>query len=376
MIAVNDSTTNDPTTNDQTTNDPTTNDQTTTSGDASPAACPSGPIAVTGATGFLGKRATESLLREGCRLRCLVRGASHIEPLVETAAELGVSDALEFVRLDLRDRPAVVEALQGCPTLVHLAAGLTGSTSTLFASGPIATRHLLHAAADAGVVRVVLISSLGVYEASSLKSGGLQDESCSVDRRAAQRDPYSYAKIVQERVAREVADERDLELVVLRPGVIFGEGRPAISSRAGLQLGGLLVQLGGRQRMPYTYVANCGDAVARAAIASEAAGQTLNILDDDLPTASQLIKTCRKLGRRVRRVWVPGPLVPGLCGLYHAYSRWTGGQLPPVLTRYRAKSMWRRVRYTNERVKTVLGWSPRVPMAEAIARTVAAEQAK
>ena len=330
----------------------------------------SGPLAVTGATGFLGRRTAASLTRDGHTIRCLMRGSSDDGPLRDAVVD---ESLLQTRRLDFRDEPALREALEGCDVLVHLAAGLSGSASTLFASGAVATRKLLHAAADAGVRRVVLISSLGVYEASSLRRGEPQSEDCPVDRKAAARDPYSYSKIVQERVAREVAAERNLELVVLRPGVIFGEGRPPIASRAGLQIGGLLVQMGGRQQMPYTYVENCADAVARAAVAESAGGATINILDDDLPTASQLVRMCRKLGKPVRRVWVPGPAVPTLCGLYHAYSRLSGGQLPPVLTRYRARSMWRPVRYVNDRAKQLLGWTPRVPIPEAIRRTVQAE---
>ena len=328
------------------------------------------PIVVTGATGFLGRRVAASLAFDGHAMRCLLRGSSDAGPLEQA---VGGRVDLSLVRLDFRDQDALTEAMRGADTLLHLAAGLSGSTSALFASGPVATRKLLHAAADAGIGRVVLISSLGVYGASLLRSGQTLDESTPIDPNAAARDPYSYSKVRQEEVARRVAEERGLDLVVIRPGVIFGEGRPTISSRAGLPLGGLLVQMGGRQLMPYTYVENCADAVAAAATAPTAAGQTINILDDDLPTASGLVRTVRQMGKPVRRLWVPGPLVPTACAVYHWYSRVSGGQLPPVLTRYRAKSMWKPVAYSNAKAKRVLGWAPRVSMTEAIGRTVAAE---
>lgn len=323
-------------------------------------------IALTGSTGFLGRRVVQRLVDDGVDVRCLVRASSDTGPLKEHVGENGWRH-VDIVRAELLDFEACRNALEGCEILLHVAAGLTGSASTLFLNSVSSTKTLLSAAAEAGVRRVVLISSLGVYDGQAVKPGGVLTEDTPLDPDPAARDPYSYSKIVQEREARAICEQHNLELVVLRPGVITGPGRDVVSGRCGLKVGPLLVQMGGRQQLPYTYVDNCADAVVHAATA-DVAGETFNILDDELPTASRLVRTVRKSGRKLRRVWIPGPFVPALCGLYHWYSRVSNSQLPPVLTRYRAKAMWGRVKYTNAKAKDRLGWTPAVPTPEAIRR--------
>lgn len=322
-------------------------------------------IALTGATGFLGRRVVQRLVDDGLDVRCLVRASSDTEPLRNHVGNDGWR-RVDVVRAELLDADACRKALQGCEILLHVAAGLSGSASTLFLNSVSSTKTLLQSASEAGVKRVVLISSLGVYDGQAVR-GGVVDEDTPLDPNPPARDPYSYAKLVQEREARVLCEEHNLELVVLRPGVITGPGRDVVSGRCGLKVGPLLVQMGGRQQLPYTYVDNCADAVVQAATA-DVAGETFNILDDDLPTASKLIRTVKRSGRKLRRVWIPGPLVPSLCGVYHWYSRLSNSQLPPVLTKYRAKAMWGRVKYTNAKAKSILGWQPTVPTAEAIER--------
>lgn len=322
-------------------------------------------IALTGATGFLGRRVAQRLVDDGVDVRCLVRASSDTEPLKQHVGDAGWR-RVDIVRAELLDEAGCRDALAGCEVLLHVAAGMTGSTSTLFLNSVSSTKALLKAAADAGVRRVVLISSLGIYDGSAAKRRVLTEET-PLDPDPPARDPYTYAKLVQEREARKLCTEHGLELVVLRPGVITGPGRDVVSGRCGVKVGPLLVQMGGRQQMPYTFVENCADAIVQA-VTADVAGETFNILDDDLPTASQLIRTVRKSGRRIRRVWVPGPIVPTLCGLYHWYTRLCHNQLPPVLTRYRAKAMWGRVKYSNAKAKERLGWSPAVSTKDAIER--------
>jgi nucleoside-diphosphate-sugar epimerase len=114
---------------------------------------------------------------------------------------------------------------------------------------------LIDAAAVAGAQWIVLVSSLGVYDAGSLKRGSLLNESTPLDPAPHLRDLYSYSKIRQEQAARELRGQLGLPLVIVRPGVILGPGRNPISNRVGLRSGGMLIRMGGRQQLPYTSTA-------------------------------------------------------------------------------------------------------------------------
>lgn len=175
------------------------------------------------------------------------------------------------------------ELLAGCDAVVHIAAPRTGSVSALFSNGVVPTRVLVNAAIDCGIRRFVLVSSLAVYGPQELVAGAVLDERCAVDGRPHLRDAYTFSKVVQEQVCWEAHHERGLPLVVIRPGVLFGPGRPVVTARVGLTVGSVLIQMGGRQQVPYCFVDNCARAVARAVDATAPEGMSFNIVDDALP---------------------------------------------------------------------------------------------
>lgn len=329
---------------------------------------------VTGATGFLGRRLVRLLREDGMLVTCLVRPGSDPGPLRHEVGE-ALWDGVEIRPVDLMDERACREALVGCSLLFHLAAGLSGSPSTLFLNSVVPTRRLVAAAHTAHVQRFVLVSSLGVYGTQTLRPGDVVDETVQVDPLPHRRDPYSFSKIVQERVTWEAHGQLGLPLVVVRPGVIMGPGRGVVSNRIGVRLGPCLLRMGGGQQLPYTYVDNCAAAVRQAGLVERINGEVFNVVDDDLPTARELVRRCRRAGRPVRSLWVPRPLIQPLCGLYEWYHHWSEGQLPGVITRYRSDAMWKPLRYSNQKAKTLLHWRPEVPFDEAFHRSLSVESA-
>lgn len=53
----------------------------------------------------------------------------------------------------------------------------------------------------------------------------------------------------------------------------------------------------------------------------------------------------------------------------------TKGNVPPVLSRYRAANVWKPLRYSNERAKEILGWTPRIGWVEGVTAMAAAAAA-
>ena len=324
---------------------------------------------VTGGTGFLGRRLVGRLLAEGVRVRCLLRPQSNGDALLRAAA--GASGCLEVVRGSLEWLAASPESLDGCDVVYHVAAEMRGATAALFAGNVVGTRSLIDAARRAWVGRFVLVSSAGVYGTQHLPRWGTVDEDCPLDPEPHRRDPYSYSKVVQERVAWEARREHGLPLAVVRPGVIYGPERDCLSGRVGVQVGGWMIRMGGGQPLPYTFVENCAEAVRLAGTASGAEGHAFNIVDDDPPTAAQLFRRHRSAVGTVRGIPVPAWLISPLSAACEWYHRRSAGQLPAVLTHYKSRAMWRPLRYSNAKAKAVLGWRPEVDFESGLSQTFA-----
>lgn len=327
-------------------------------------------VCLTGATGFLGRRLVARLLQQDdIQIRCLVRGTSDVRCLTESLSP-EKKIRIEILRGELRDPDYLRCGLSGCDAVYHVAAALGGSTSTLFLNTVVPTRQLLAAAHECGVGRFVLVSSLGVYGTKTLRSWQQVDETSPLDPSPELRDPYTFSKVRQEQVAREFSKTTGLPLVIVRPGVIYGEGRSLLTSRVGLQVGPLLVRIGGSHPLPYTYVENCAAGLMLAGLVPGVDGETFNLIDDDLPTGHQLVRLLKRHGQRIRSLWVPGPCIQPLSWMYETYSWMSSGQLPPVITRYRSAAIWKPLRYSNVIAKQKLNWHQPVPTAEALERTI------
>ncbi len=326
-------------------------------------------VMVTGGTGFLGKSLVRQLLAAGIDTRCLVRPTSDVRPLEEASA--GGAGRLELCRGDLGRPRSCAEALDGCDTVYHVAAEVSGATAVLFLGNVVATRTLMEQALRAGVKRFVLVSSLAVYGTAHLRPGGALDEDCPLDPQPHLRDPYTFSKVAQEQAAWAAHREQGLPLTVVRPGVIYGPGRNCITGRIGIPLGGAFLKIGGRRQLPYTFVDNCARAVLLAGTAPGVEGQAFNAVDDDPPTNRELLKLYRAEVGKLRGPTVPGWAVSPLSWLCEWYHGWSRGQLPAVLTRYKSAAMWKPLRFPNDRAKSRLGWTPEVSFAEGLQRTLA-----
>jgi dihydroflavonol-4-reductase len=327
-------------------------------------------IAVTGATGFLGREIVRSALRRGLApVRCLVRPGTPPARLRDAGLE---SAGVEVVPCRLEDAGRVASALAGVEILYHAAAAKAGSPASLVASTVVASEAVYRAALEARMGRLVLVSSFAAIEVAPMRRGAVVDERAPLEPHPEWRDAYAFAKHRQEALAWRLAGERGLPLAVIRPGVVFGPGEEILGTRIGLRLLGLFLHLGGGNAVPLTFVENCADAVVLAGTAPGALGEAVHVVDDGLPTSAELLRRHRREVAPLRVLPLPYPVLRTLSRLNAWYSARTQGHLPAVFTPYKVDSLWRAQRYSNARAKALLGWTPRVPMREALDRTFAA----
>jgi nucleoside-diphosphate-sugar epimerase len=242
-----------------------------------------------------------------------------------------------------------------------------------YAGTVVATENLLAAMNEASVRRIVLVSSFSVYDYMKIRSFSVLDEESPVERDAFARDEYAHTKLMQERLVREHAATHGTAFTILRPGVIFGPDN-LFTARLGINAGRIWIRTGAWARLPLTYVENCAEAIVLAAERSEAVGQTLNVVDDETPTQRRYAALLR---RRIR----PRPIIlpvawtvmRGLAGLaVMTNTMLLGGRakIPGLFIPARLHARCKPLRFTNRRIKQVLGWQPRFSLREGLDRSV------
>jgi nucleoside-diphosphate-sugar epimerase len=330
-------------------------------------------ILITGSSGFIGAKVLAKLLEcDFKNLRCFVRPSSNLSRLQYYLNKVSAETNVEIVKGDLLSRDDCKAATEGVSIIYHLAAGIEKSFAGAFMNSALATRNLMDAFLECGKPkRFVNVSSFAVYSNLNSKHDSLLDETCPLETASQERfDAYGFGKLKQEEIVREYARKYRLPCVTLRPGYVFGAGKPELNGRVGIKIFGPFIQVNGSNLLPLTYVDNCAEAIVLAGLTPGIDGEVFNIVDDDLLTARQFLKTY-KVAKRFRSVRVPYWVAYSACYAWEKYSNWSKGQLPPAFNRRRCAANWKSQRYSNEKVKTRLGWKPRVPMNQAMEKFLA-----
>jgi nucleoside-diphosphate-sugar epimerase len=195
------------------------------------------------------------------------------------------------------------------------------------------------------------------------------DETCPVEKHPELRgDAYCFAKVKQDEIVCEYGRQFGIPYVIVRPGCVYGAGKTAIAGRVGIGTFGLFLHLGGSNRIPFTYVENCAEAIAMAGLKKGVDGEVFNVVDDDLPSSREFLRLYKQHVRRFKSIYVPHFLSYLLCYLWEQYSNWSGGQLPPAFNRSKWYTFWKKTHYSNAKLKTRVGWTPKVSMTEGLRR--------
>jgi nucleoside-diphosphate-sugar epimerase len=327
-------------------------------------------ILITGSNGFIGSRVVEALLRSGfTNLRCFVRPSSNLSGLRAILAS-APNARVEIMPGNLLSREDCSRAAKDVAVMFHLAAGIEKTFPGSFMNSVVTTRNLLDAVVQCGTLRrFVNISSFAVYSNWNIKGGGLLDETCELESKTVERaEAYAFAKLKQDQLVVEYSQKFGVPYVILRPGAVYGPGTKHITARVGIDTFGLFFHLGGSNRIPLTYVDNCAEAIVLAGITPGVDGEVFNVVDSDPPRSRQFLRMYKKQGKSFKSIYIPYRLFYALCWLWESYSKWSEGQLPPTFNRRRCATYWKGNRYSNQKLKDLLGWKPKVPFSEASRR--------
>lgn len=175
----------------------------------------SGPVFVTGGTGFIGDRLVAALLARGRSVRGLARKKSE---------RPAAAERLEWVTGDILDRDSLRRGLAGCTEVFHLAAyakNWAKDPSSFFRINVEGARNVFEVAADAGVRRIVTTSTVVVF--GPRPRGVVGDEEMP---RATPRflTEYEESKAIAEKEALELAS-RGFPIVAVHPTRVYGPGK-------------------------------------------------------------------------------------------------------------------------------------------------------
>jgi len=329
-------------------------------------------ILITGATGLIASRLVASLLDRGFRnLRCFTRPSSEVARVEALLGRCRDGERVEMVKGNLLSRADCAAATKDVAVIFHLAAARgEKSFPDAFLNSVVTTRNLLEACLGRPCLRrFVNISSFVVYTNTQKPRWRLLDESCPVEKHPEFRgDAYCFAKVKQDEIVTEYCKRFGIPYVIVRPGYVYGPGNEGITGRVGIRMFGAFLHLGGLNAIPFTYVDNCADAIALAGLRQGVDSEVFNVVDDDLPSSREFLRLYKQNVARFKSFYVPHFANYALCYLWERYSNWSEGQLPPVFNRRTWNAYWKKTRYSNEKVKVRLGWTPKVPTPEAFRR--------
>ena len=307
--------------------------------------------AISGGAGFLGLHLARRLVADGHEVRSLDLLELNDPPLEGRVRE---------IRGDIRDEAAARELVEGARILVHAAAALPirGSRKEIRSVNVDGTMTLLSAAAEAGVRRVVFVSSTAVYGVPDKHPIEEQDPLQGVGH-------YGESKIEAEDVCRAFM-RRGLECVIVRPKTFIGPERLGVFEILfdWIREGRRIYTLGdGSNRYQLLAVEDLVEAIVLSASKRAAAGETLNVGAKEFGTVrSDLQALIDHAGSSSRLRPVPvRPAEIALRALELA-------RVSP-LAEWHYKTAHRDSFVDISKAERILGWKPRLSNAQALIET-------
>jgi nucleoside-diphosphate-sugar epimerase len=303
---------------------------------------------VTGATGFVGRSLVNRLATEGWLVTAAVRNPSTSLPATVQSFRVG----------NITPDTDWFGALEGIQTVIHLAARVHVMTDS--AVDPLAefrrvnvagTERLAREAAKAGVQRLIFVSSIKV------NGEGTNTPYCEAQP-ARPSDAYGISKWEAEQALRGIETETGMEVVIIRPPLVYGPGVKAnflnlvkiVNSGIPLPLASVT------NKRSLIYIENLVDAIVSCVSKPNAAGQTYLVSDgEDVSTPELVRRIASALEKPVR-------LFPFPAGLMRAAGKLLGKSEP-------VDRLTGSLQIDSSKIRRDIGWEPPCTMEQGLKRT-------
>lgn len=308
-------------------------------------------VLVTGANGFVGKNLCLELHRFGYLV------------LACTRLKQEFTDKFESIAIgEIGSNTNWLSALSNVDIVIHLAARV--HVMQEFSNDPLVefsrvnvagTEHLARSAVKAGVKRFVYVSSIGVNGLFTANGAGFNELNVSNPH-----DAYALSKWEAEQALRRVASETGLEIVIVRPPLVYGADAPGNFAQMlrfvskGIPLPFASV----KNQRDLIYVGNLVDALLLCASHPKAAGQTYLVCDGEAVSTPNLLRYLAEAMGVNSRVF-PFPLLILKC-LAKAVGK--SAQIDRLLGSLQIDS---------SKIRNELGWKPPYTLKQGLRLTVA-----
>jgi nucleoside-diphosphate-sugar epimerase len=303
-------------------------------------------VLVTGASGFVGQQLCAEMLKQGWHVKAALRSLHPLPAGIHPVVVGAIDDGTDWT-----------DALQGVDTVIHLAARVHVMKDS--SANPLAeflkvnlhgTENLARQAKHARVMRLVYVSSIKVNGERTTEMRPYTE----LDQPDPQ-DPYGVSKWQAEQALQHIAQETGLEIVIVRPPLVYGPGVKGnfISLMAAIKRGIPMPLAGANNVRSLVYVGNLVSVLIACATHPAAAGQTYLVSDGvDVSTALLVEKIAHALGCKSRSFYLPSGLlrvVATVLGRSEQIDRLFGS-----------------LRVSDAKIRRELGWAPPYTMEQGL----------
>lgn len=316
-------------------------------------------IMITGANGYVGRAAVAEARARNLEVVAVYRRAA----VPEWASDPGVF-AQQADLSDDASAPVLREAMANVGAVIHAAAHLGDDPARLADDTRRGTQTLLTALRGAEV-RLVLVSSIAVYDTMRLQPGSILTENSPLDTAATASDAYSASKLDQE----ALCEGSGHPVWLIRPGAVYGPGR-SWNALLGFWASKLFVQISSEGQLPLVHVSHLAQTLVEAALAEPRGIQALNVVDDDLPTRARFVAA-----HRAEAGW-PRAVVSVPFGGWLALARILApfsAKLPGLLREPVLRARLMPLRYPNTALRSILGGADSAPFEDMLAISLEGE---